>query len=783
MAGGDPLPPGTGPAQRAVTFLGSDVQRSPDNRDADAKPGAREDQREYSDEELLEEAREFFEHAGNVEDGNINRASEMIRFSYRRGAQWPDRVRREREADNRPVLEFNQMPSCVNQLANDFRQNRPAIKVRGASDDATEEMACIRQDLIRHIEYDSSADQAYDTAFRYMVIGGFGFIRVLTDYEAEDDFNQKIVISPVTNPLSVYFDPDCDEPDGSDAEACLVTEEMDHEEFYRRWPKARPVDWAPSEPKYARWIRQDSVTVADYYHKVYWKDTLYKLTDGSVAWESEIKGDKPKEADDAWQQQQQLAQMVGLPPDQTPHYVAKRTVDRCSVRWEKINGVEVLERHEWAGTLIPIIPVWGDVTQVDGEILRQGLIERAQDAQQMYNFWLTTAAEVATMRTKSPWLVAEGMTDGRAREWGQANVKPYPFITYRRYDEDNKDLGQPIPNNPDLPVDGILEQANLCLQQIRMTIGLPDPQAMMQTQDESGRAILAKERVSATSTFHFLDNFSRAQKLLGRVILDLVPHIYDAPRTLQLLREDGEEYQQAINQDPNFVQDAFAMDQGDYDIVIDTGPSYQSKRVEFVNAVSDLVQAHPDSWPIMADKAIRAMDWPYAEEIADRFKVMLPPPIQMLEAQKSKDPQVIGLTQQLQQVQQQSQQQIQAMGSELTKLQQDNARLQTQVAQAKLAEAKASSQGQYAELQGKMAEAHADIVTQQMESTDVAERLNMDKAELQHKASIERGEFALKIADLALQLVNAQQKQMQPVGPEFAQLDKAATQVVGAAQG
>src|SRR5208337_2090739 len=700
--------------QLAESVLGSDPLPNtlPENTSFEDKPSTHEDQRDYDDAQLLEEARKFLDTVETADGENRSRAAEMLRFAYKRDCQWPDKIRREREGDNRPCLEINQIPAFLNQVLNDIRQNRPSIKVRGASDDATEEMATIRQDLIRHIEYDSQADAIYDNGVRYAAAGNIGYWRICTEYESEDSFDQKIVLKPIPNVMSVYYDMECSEPDGSDAEKCLVTEEISKEDFERRYPEAAPIDWQSTDPILTAWIKPDTIRIADYLHKVRHVETLYQMPDGSSVWESDL--EKAKQ-----------------PLPEEGEYLQKREVDRVEVRWEVINGQEILERHEWAGTYIPVIPVYGDQTNIEGETIRQGLTDRMQDSQQMYNFLITMAAEAAALQPKAPWLVPEGAIDQRERDWGMANTKNLPYLVYRATDEMGKPLPPPQRSSPDVDVQGMLGQAALFQQDMRTVSGVPDPTAQMQTQDQSGRAILAKERVSATSTYHFVDNLSRALRYTGRILLDAIPHYYDTQRTLMLLREDGSQYKTTVNQaqpqtapvldmhgnmiqEPQVLPPFNDLTTGKYDCVVDTGPSYASKRVEFVNSVMDLTQSNPNLWQVAGDLLVKNMDWPGAEDVADRLKVMLPPPILAQEASRSQDPMVTALSQQMQQLQQQSQQQMQAAGAQMQKLQQDLQQAQTQVLQERAS--KAQMQAAQA---GKDQQAQADIAMQQMKSQDV----------------------------------------------------------------
>lgn len=766
MALYQPLRVGNNPT--AQTVLGSDPLP---NTLPDEGLDDKQDQREYSDDELLDEARKFLNYVETQENDNRNRAAEMLRFCYKRKSQWPDKMRTDRENENRPVLEINQMPAFLNNVLNDIRQNRPAIKVRGASDDATAEMAEIRQDLIRHIEYDSNAEVVYDNGVRYAAAGNVGYWRIVTEYESDTSFNQKLLLKTIPNPFSVYYDPDCVEPDGSDCKRCLVSEEIKKEEFRRRYPNAQYTDWQTDDPVLTAWLKEDTIRIADYFHIVKHVDTLCQYEDGTVMWESEGDGkDHGKK-------------------------VQERTVDREEVRWEVINGIEILERHQWAGSGIPVIPVFGDVTNIEGETIRQGLVDRAVDQQQMYNFLVTNAAEAASLQTKSPWLVAEGQIEQREAMWGQANIKQFPYLVYRATDETGKPLPPPQRVSPDVDVSGMLEQATRFQQDMRLAIGIADPLAQMQVQDESGRAILAKERVGATQTFHFVDNLSRAIRLTGKRLLDLIPHIYDTQRTLQLLKEDGTQYKAIINQQqpqpvpdpnsPNVIPMPQAlpllndMSVGDYDIVVDVGPSYASKRVEFVNSVMELTQSNPALWQVAGDLMVKNMDWPNAEKIAERLKAMLPAPIQQMEAQESKDPEVIQMGIAMQQQAQQFQEQSGEMVKKISELTQQNQSLQSQVYVGKAAHAKLTVDMAKRELdyQQKDQQAQADVITQMMESRDVQAKIaqedrkaHAEQFKILQEGMAKREEVQIEQARLGIEAFQAITDAMAKLGAQQGEL-------------
>jgi hypothetical protein len=759
------------PAKKAVTVYGSTV--------AGDDPEAREDTGEYNDAELLQEAREFLDYVETAEADNRTRAAEMLRFIYKRFAQWPDKIYRDRTNENRPCLEINQLPQFINQILNDQRQNRPAIKIRPTSGDATVEVAEIYQDLIRHIEQDSNAAGAVDTAFRYCVAGNIGYWRFTTEYESETSFHQKICFKPIPNPFCVYYDPDCKEPDGSDCEKVLITEDINKDEFARRYPDADPIDWQSTDPTLTSWINGDAIKIADYLHVVKSMDTLYQMQNGDVHFESEKPDDWPEEM--AW-------------PPSEEWYVNKRDVDRRSVRWEVINGIQVLERHEWAGKYIPVVPVYGDETNIEGDVIRKGAADNAVDSQQMYNFLVTSAAEAAANQPKAPFLVTQEQIAGHEREFGDANIKNDPYLTYNKYSESGQEAGYgpPARQAPDVDVSGTLNQAAIFQQNLRATIGIQDPLSNMNVQDQSGRAILAKERVSNTGTFHFQDNLSRAICFGGQILVDLIPHIYDTERTLQLLREDGTQYTKTVNQQQPPIMPAGTgpmgmpmgglqpngqppmappappplrdLTVGEYDVVVESGPSYSTKRVEFANQVLELAQSNPQFWGVAGDIIVKNLDMPNAQAIADRLEVMLPPQIQMLKNNPDADPQVVALQNAMQQQGQQAQAGMQHLQQQLQEMSQQNQKLQSQ-----LYTAAATAAMDKAKAARVTTDAQVDLQTQIMQSDDVKLHAKIDMEQLRADIRKQEQDHALQVIDRILAAIKLQQTQAQPIGPEINQ--------------
>ena len=174
-------------------------------------------------------------------------------------------------------------------------------------------------------------------------------------------------------------------------------------------------------------------------------------------------------------------------------------------------------------------------------------------------------------------------------------------------------------------------------------MGIFDPNQFMQG-NQSGKAIRGQQMQIDLSNFHYYDNLTRSLKQTGRIILDLIPKIYDKERVMRIIGYDNRPEMVTINQ--RIVDEQGAekilndVTVGEYDVYMDTGPGYQSKRQEAVEAMIPLLQANPELFQAAGDLVFRNMDFPGADVIADRLaavnpmaqideKADIPPQVQM----------------------------------------------------------------------------------------------------------------------------------------------------------
>ena len=198
-------------------------------------------------EDLVVEIKEFFDLVATNDSENREGWLDDIKFYS--GQQWPDQLKRMRESDPngpRPCLTINKLPLHVRQITNDVRQNKPAIKVHPVDDKGDVKMAEVLNGVIKHIEYQSDADIAYENANFYQVVAGVGYWQVITEVLDETTNQQDIFVKPVSNIFTVYYDPNCECPFGSDAERVLITSEMPPWKSSRRSTQmSRLRHWTP----------------------------------------------------------------------------------------------------------------------------------------------------------------------------------------------------------------------------------------------------------------------------------------------------------------------------------------------------------------------------------------------------------------------------------------------------------------------------------------------------------------------------------------------------------
>jgi len=605
--------------------------------------------------EMLDTMRSRFETASAAYSDSREDELDDLRFmagSPDNQWQWPADVLATRGSlqgqsiNARPCLTINKLPQHVRQVTNDQRQNRPSGKVIPADDKADPEVAEIFDGIVRHIEYMSDADVAYDTACENQVTYGEGYIRLLTEYCDENSFDQDIRIGRVRNSFSVYMDPMIQDPCGSDAQWCFITEDLTKAEYERLYPDAAPVTSIMQQGvgDQSLWMTEDTVRIAEYFHIEHSKETL-NLYPGNVAYFKNTPEDKQM-------------QMMGVKP------IKSREADRKKVKWCKTNGYEVLEERDWAGKWIPVVRIVGNEFEVDGQMYISGLVRNAKDAQRMYNYWVSQEAEMLALAPKAPFIGYGGQFEGYEQQWKTANTNNWPYLEVNPDVTDGQGGVLPLPQRamPPMAQTGLIQAKMGAADDIKATTGQYDSSIGATSNERSGKAILARERQGDTGTYHFVDNLARGVRHITRQIVDLIPKIYDTQRIARIVGLDGET--EMVKIDPDQQEPVREVSPGEkiynpsvgkYDVVVTTGPSYMTKRQESMEAMSQILQGNPALWAVAGDLFVKNMDWPGAAEMAERLRKTIDP--KLMEDQD--DPAL-----------QAANQQIEAMGQQMEQMHQ-----------------------------------------------------------------------------------------------------------------
>ena len=609
---------------------------------------------------IVESALDKFDAAVESEAENREAALDDIKFS-RLSEQWPTQVRSAREMEGRPCLTINKLPSFIRQVVNDSRQNKPSVRIRPVDDDADKETAEVLSGLIRNIEYTSNADIAYDTAIDSAVTCGIGYWRVDIDYAHDDTFDMDLLINRVANPFSVYGDPQSTAADSSDWNCAFVVTLLKKDEFKTKYKDAESSDWETDvyADLRAPWMDNDYIQLAEYWERKEVQREIVRLSTGQIV-DAQI-----------FQEQKDMFDVMGIT------VTGSRPTKSWKVTQYLMSGAEVLETTPWAGKYIPIVPVYGEEINIEGKRHLRSLVRDAKDPQRMFNYWRTASTELVALAPKAPFIGRVGAFNTDVNKWSSANTKSHPFI---EYDGGEAPQRQPFAGVPA----GALQEAMNSSDDMKAVMGMFDPSLGARSNETSGKAIMARQRESDTGTFHFIDNLSRSIRHTGRILIDLIPHIYNGDRIIRVLGEDGKEpknvqlgqkqendQEQLEQENENEeIERIYDLSIGKYDVSVDTGPNYTTKRVEASEQMTELMRVYPQAAPLIADLLATNLDWPGADDIAARFKAMLPPQIQGI------NPESQQLQGQIQQIQQQAQQAIQQLQMQLQQTARQNQQLQ-----------------------------------------------------------------------------------------------------------
>ena len=580
--------------------------------------------------DIIERAQENFKACLDWEQTTRQRYREDMRFLFADSDnqdQWEPSVKARRHMATQPMITINKVHTHWLMIVNQMKENKPSIQVHPTNGEASYEAAQIYEGLIRHIEYKSNAKVAYDIASESQVGGGIGYVQVITKYADDSTFDQEIFIKEIPDPMSVYIDPHIKKRDGSDARFAFIYEDMPRREFEKKYPNVKLPATSPSGNQ--MWITKDVVRLATYFEKETRKEWLYSISndDGSTKFmrESEITIEERKLFNEIIRQ--------------GGEGIDRRRIDKHVIRKYLIGGQEVLEKGIWPGSYIPIARQVGEEVIIEQRLDRKGIVRYMKDAQRAYNYNASAALEFGALQSKSPYVAPVEAIEGLENYWSTANIENHAYLPYNHNDEQ----GNPVPAPQKAPapmgapvyMDG-MQTANM---EMMMTSGQYEQTFGEQSQELSGVSIDRRVNQGNRATFHFQDAQANTIQFVGKIIIDLIPKIYDTKRIVRILGEDGSEDQIMVDpqareaiiqkelEEEAKIKTIFNPNVGKYDVVAECGPSYDTKREEAFDAMTKLLTAQPALSQVIGDLYMGSADFPGADKLQERMRNWIPPNI------------------------------------------------------------------------------------------------------------------------------------------------------------
>lgn len=518
------------------------------------------------------------------------------------GDQWPRAVKAQRDADELPSLVFNRLQGNVARVANEVMLDPPHARVKPADSVADVETAKVINGILRHAQIRSHSDDALRSGVQGGVISGRGYYRLYIKMNNRT-LHDELWWQRIRNPMMVRPDPHAQEIDLSDMRYCFLVRRMGIREFHTLYPgyEAAMQGWAQEDED--DWITKDTVRVVEYYFTEAAKVSRTRLADGRVYDTENIPGGASRRG----------SKTVEVDVLKTWHVHS--------------NGYDVMAKAEFPSEFIPVIPIFGDEIEVDGDTHYIGVTRNGKDPQRYYNYNKSKIAETVSLAPKAPYVMAEGQEVGHEAMWNTANTTRHPYLLYKPTSYEGQPTPPPQRQVFEPPVQALVQEAVFAADDIQHTSRVHDAAKGAQTNETSGVAIAQRTQGSEISNSHFQRNMLRSTEHACRIALDVIRSIYTAPEVVRIINDDETEDVVQINQRfmENGQEKLYDLTVGEYDVVVSTGPGYKTQREEAVNTLVELTRAYPAVFQYIGHLILGNMDIPFAQEAAEIFKRTIPP--------------------------------------------------------------------------------------------------------------------------------------------------------------
>jgi hypothetical protein len=588
--------------------------------------------------EVLKQARDDMVLWDGYFGENSVRGKDDMNFLLR--DQWSAVERSEFSRLFKPAMTFNKLYDPVKKVAGEQRKNKPDLMVRSLTGQADQKQIDLRADLVRTISYQSENDLVYQSAFNQALMMGYGAFEISLEYENPKSFNQVIRYELIPDVTRTSFDPTAMKPHKGDGNFCARQYVYTKEEFYATYPHIlNPVSYAdPRSLLDFQWETRDTIVVCKYTRKEWFPLKLYLLSDGQSVTEDEWEEMQPE-----IKMQNELADASEIVGDiirkTIPMIVGERMSKDYKIRQYVLTQNQIIEFTEWPSKYLPIIFVDGNSNFINGQQYTRSFIHEAKDAQKFINYVGSEIAAEIKNRRREQWIGTADNILGQEQMWRNPELQSGMLIA------------KPDPKTGSMPQkmqawelsSTLLQQFQRGGQDIREILGFSENEAL-QGHDMSGKARRERKLEGSMSAYVWFDNLNQAIEQGGRVVLDLLPVIAgENERHMVISKIDGRT--ESITLNKNIGEDENGkptlenvLDRGNYDIEIDTGPSFAVQKEVSLEFMQETLAVYPQAFPLIADLWAKNLDVQFMPLMAERFKNLVPPEILAKEEGKPAPP-------------------------------------------------------------------------------------------------------------------------------------------------
>lgn len=579
------------------------------------------DEAGIDEEAVLMQAQDNFNMWNSYFNENITRGKDDLNFCTR--DQWTAVERSEFTRLFKPAMTFNKIYPAIKQVVGEQRKNKPDLIVRSLTGHASQQQLDLRADLVRSYAYKSQTDLVYQTAFKSALTLGYGAFQIDLDYDGPKSFNKTINYIMIPDATQTTFDPSAIKPHKGDGNFCSLNHVYSNEEFFATYPYVlNPCSYTDARTLLDfQWQTKDTIVVCDYYVKEWYPIIIYKLSTGKVVTETQWK--------DMQKNLKQKKEMVKgsvieqMANQELPRITMERQTQDYRIMHYRLIKNQIIDFSEWPSKQLPIVFVDGDSYFIDGRQQTRSFLHEARDAQKFLNFAGSEIAAEIKNRRREQWLCTPDNIQGYEQMWRNPEVQNGALVAK----PDPKTGMMPIKMNPWDMSPAIMANFQRAGQDIREILGMTEAD-VVGSRDISGKAKRERKLEVSMSSYVFFDNLNQAIEQGGRIVNDLLPYVVgEEERPMIVTKSDGSTKTIRMNKQEQDGSISNQLDEGDYTVEIDAGPSFAVQKEVALEFLQQTLQAAPQLFPLVGDLWAKNLDVQFMPQLSERFKTLVPPEI------------------------------------------------------------------------------------------------------------------------------------------------------------